>query len=98
MTSIAIKLTTSHNRTDRYTLAAHGSRAITEAVEATLALTRVAADLVRSRDFLELIMEPELSVVLFRRKGWGPEEYHTWSDRELEKGRHMQGGVWHHSP
>ena len=31
-------------------------------------------------------MEPELSVVMFRRKGWGAEDYHSWSDKELEKG------------
>ena len=32
-------------------------------------------------------MEPELSVVLFRRRGWTPEQYQAWSDRELAEGR-----------
>ena len=35
----------------------------------------------------ELIMEPELSVVLFRRRGWTSDQYEAWSDRELAEGR-----------
>jgi hypothetical protein len=31
-------------------------------------------------------MEPELSVVLFRRLGWSPEQYQAWSDRALDEG------------
>jgi hypothetical protein len=31
-------------------------------------------------------MEPELSVVLFRRRGWSSSEYHRWSDRMLADG------------
>jgi glutamate/tyrosine decarboxylase-like PLP-dependent enzyme len=30
-----------------------------------------------------MVMEPELSVVLFRRSGWQPAEYQEWSDRLL---------------
>ena len=32
---------------------------------------------------LELILHPELTVVLFRRQGWGPEDYETWWRRLL---------------
>jgi hypothetical protein len=32
-------------------------------------------------------MEPELSVVMFRRVGWTPAQYQAWSDRELDGGR-----------
>ena len=31
-------------------------------------------------------MDPELSVVLFRRTGWGPVEYRAWSDKLLADG------------
>ena len=31
-------------------------------------------------------MEPELSVVVFRRLGWSPADYYAWSDRLLEAG------------
>jgi glutamate/tyrosine decarboxylase-like PLP-dependent enzyme len=43
----------------------------------------VAADEVRKRDYVELVREPELSVVVFRRLGWTPEHYAEWSDRLL---------------
>jgi hypothetical protein len=33
-----------------------------------------------------LVIEPELSVVLFRRLGWGPTQYKAWSDRMLRDG------------
>ena len=31
-------------------------------------------------------MEPELTVVLFRRTGWSPERYQVWSDQLLAEG------------
>jgi hypothetical protein len=31
-------------------------------------------------------MEPELSVVVFRRRGWSSADYQTWSDRILDRG------------
>ena len=32
-------------------------------------------------------MDPELSIVLFRRIGWDPAQYQAWSDAELVAGR-----------
>jgi aromatic-L-amino-acid/L-tryptophan decarboxylase len=58
-------------------------RAYTNAIEAALRLARDAAAEIRSRDYLELIRDPELSVVLFRRRGWGPADYQRWADRLL---------------
>ena len=34
----------------------------------------------------ELLLEPELSVVLFRRVGWSAADYHAWSARVLDEG------------
>ena len=31
-------------------------------------------------------MEPELSIVLFRRRGWQHDDYQRWSDRMLADG------------
>ncbi len=67
-----------------FSLATYGTDAYRDAVEQVLALTRETADAIRSRDELELLMEPELSVVLFRRTGWGPEDYERWWKRALE--------------
>lgn len=69
-----------------FSLAAHGTDAYTEAVEACLALARETADLVRASDHLELVAEPELSVVAFRRTGWSGEDYVAWSDRMMAAG------------
>jgi L-2,4-diaminobutyrate decarboxylase len=69
-----------------FSLATYGTDAYRDAVEATLTLTREAARLVDDADHLELIMEPELSVVLFRRTGWTPQQYQEWSDRLLAEG------------
>lgn len=69
-----------------FSLAMHGTEAYTDAMEATLEVTRRAADEIRGCDYLELVMEPELSVLVFRRKGWSPERYQMWSDNLLERG------------
>ena len=42
-----------------------------------LTITRDAAAEIRERAELELLLEPELSVVLYRRVGWGPDDYET---------------------
>jgi L-2,4-diaminobutyrate decarboxylase len=70
-----------------FSLATHGTDAYTRAVETTLDVTRAAASEIAAAPHTELIMEPELSVVLFRRRGWSPERYLAWSDRELAEGR-----------
>jgi L-2,4-diaminobutyrate decarboxylase len=66
-----------------FSLATYGTDAYRDAVETVLAVTRATADEIRAREDLELLMEPELSVVLFRRLGWGAEDYETWWRRLL---------------
>jgi aromatic-L-amino-acid/L-tryptophan decarboxylase len=66
-----------------FSLAVHGVRAYTEAIEAAISLARLAADEIGSRDYLELIREPGLGVVLFRRRGWAFAQYTAWADRLL---------------
>jgi glutamate/tyrosine decarboxylase-like PLP-dependent enzyme len=67
-----------------FSLATYGTQAYRDAVEQVLTLTRATADAVRDHAELELLMEPELSVVLFRRIGWGPDDYERWWRRALE--------------
>jgi glutamate/tyrosine decarboxylase-like PLP-dependent enzyme len=67
-----------------FSLATYGTDIYREAVEAVLAVTRQAADEITHHPQLELLMEPELSVVLYRRIGWTPEDYETWWRRVLE--------------
>ncbi|MEO5974954.1 MAG: aminotransferase class V-fold PLP-dependent enzyme [Ilumatobacteraceae bacterium] len=69
-----------------FSLAMHGTDAYTDAMEATLAVTQLGAELIRSAPHTELVIEPELSVLVFRRLGWSPDQYQEWSDRTLESG------------
>jgi glutamate/tyrosine decarboxylase-like PLP-dependent enzyme len=69
-----------------FSLAMHGTDAYRDAMEATLDVTRKGAELIRKSEHLELVLEPELSVLVFRRSGWSPAQYQTWSDRILTKG------------
>jgi len=66
-----------------FSLATHGTNAYRDAIETTLAVTRDAARMIDSLPEFELVMEPELSVVLFRRIGWTPDDYRRWSDGAL---------------
>jgi glutamate/tyrosine decarboxylase-like PLP-dependent enzyme len=69
-----------------FSLATHGTDAYRDAVETTLATARAAADLITRADHLELLVEPELSIVVFRRRGWTLDDYAAWSDAQLESG------------
>jgi L-2,4-diaminobutyrate decarboxylase len=69
-----------------FSLATHGTDAYRDAVETTLRVAREGADLVRAAPHLELVLEPELSVVLFRRRGWDGPRYQVWSDHMLASG------------
>ncbi|HEY6795622.1 MAG TPA: pyridoxal-dependent decarboxylase [Kineosporiaceae bacterium] len=64
-----------------FSLAVHGTRAYARAVEAAIDLARQTADEIRNRPHLELIRPPDLSVVLFRRRGWTAADYRAWADQ-----------------
>jgi L-2,4-diaminobutyrate decarboxylase len=70
-----------------FSLATYGTDAYTRAVEDSITLARDTARLIDGCDHVELILEPELSIVMFRRVGWSPDEYQAWSDRALAEGR-----------
>ena len=69
-----------------FSLTTHGTRAYTEAIEKTIEVARFAAEEIRRREDLELVRDPDLSVVVFRRLGWGPADYRAWSDGLLDRG------------
>ena len=66
-----------------FSLAVYGVDAYAEAIEAAIELARQTAAEIRARDHLELIREPELGVVLFRRRGWDSAQYTRWADQLL---------------
>jgi aromatic-L-amino-acid decarboxylase len=64
-------------------LAVHGIDSYRDAIESTLAMARYTADRIDSADGLTLVREPQLTVILFRRDGWGRDDYEQWSARLL---------------
>ena len=62
-----------------FSLAVNGLDAYRDAVVAGNEMARYAADQIKARPDLELIREPDLSVVLFRRSGWSAVNYDKWS-------------------
>jgi glutamate/tyrosine decarboxylase-like PLP-dependent enzyme len=79
-----------------FSLATYGTDAYRDAVETVLDVTRQAADEIRRHPDLELLLEPELSVVLFRRTGWGSDDYEAWWRRLLDAQiAFVQPTSWH---
>lgn len=68
-----------------YSLAAHGTDAYRDAVEHALEVAHSGAELIRRSDHLRLLVEPELSVLVFERIGWNDEDYQTWCDRLMRE-------------
>jgi glutamate/tyrosine decarboxylase-like PLP-dependent enzyme len=68
-----------------FSLATHGTQAYTASVERTLEVTRFAEAEIARRPYLEALREADLSVVVFRRHGWEPEDYHAWSAQMLRE-------------
>ena len=62
-----------------FSMAVYGLDAYREAIEAAVQLARDTADLIKTTPHLELIREPDLGVVLFRRVGWEPADYNKWA-------------------
>jgi aromatic-L-amino-acid/L-tryptophan decarboxylase len=66
-----------------FSLSVHGVRAYSEAIEVAIQRARDAAAEIAKRSVLELVREPDLGIVLFRRRGWAPAHYAEWADRLL---------------
>ena len=64
-----------------FSLAVYGVQAYRDAIEVAAGLARETAELVRQAPQLELVREPDLGVVLFRRLGWKPEDYDRWAQQ-----------------
>ena len=69
-----------------FSLATYGTDRYREAIETVLATTRAVVAEIRERPHLRLVMEPDLSVVLFERIGWTDEDYRSWSDHNARSG------------
>jgi glutamate/tyrosine decarboxylase-like PLP-dependent enzyme len=66
-----------------FSMAVNGLDAYRDAVEAGLAIAQRAAERIAAAPHVELVREPGLSIVLFRRLGWAKLDYDAWSARLL---------------
>ena len=69
-----------------FSLATHGTDAYSSAVAQNIDTAHAIAEIIRERDDLELVREPELSVVVFKKRGWSLADYDRWSAQLLESG------------
>jgi len=66
-----------------FSLAVHGTDAYRDALEQTLAVARAGADLIRAAEHVRLLIEPDLTVLLFERLGWEVDDYARWGSALL---------------
>ena len=66
-----------------FSLAAYGTDAYSEEMEQSLEVARYAAKRINEHPNLNLLCEPELSIVAFTRNGWNASDYQNWSDELL---------------
>lgn len=69
-----------------FSLAMHGTDRYATAIEAGLELAQVAGRLITEDPKTELVREPSLSCVLFRRIGWTPDDYKEWTFKNHRDG------------
>ena len=68
-----------------FSLAVHGVEAHREAMRHSLRLAVSLADAIDACPVASLVARPSLGVVLFRRDGWGRDEWAAWSRRLLDE-------------
>ncbi len=64
-----------------FSMAVNGIDAYRDAIEVAVRLARETADLVKATPHLQLVREPDLGIVLFRRVGWRAADYDAWSQQ-----------------
>ncbi|KAA2216449.1 pyridoxal phosphate-dependent decarboxylase family protein [Maribacter flavus] len=69
-----------------FSLATHGTEKYEWAVEQGIKLAKIAGELIEQNPVTELVREPSLSCVLYRRIGWSAEDYRNWTYRNHETG------------
>jgi L-2,4-diaminobutyrate decarboxylase len=69
-----------------FSLTAHGTDAYAAAVEAGFTLTAQAVEAIKARPYLDLVVEPDLTAIVFRRDEWTGDDYDRWAAELLEAG------------
>jgi glutamate/tyrosine decarboxylase-like PLP-dependent enzyme len=66
-----------------FSLVTNGTAAYEVAVQAAIDLAQRTVGLINEMDHVEMVRPSSLSIVLFRRIGWEPEQYNEWSQQLL---------------
>lgn len=69
-----------------FSLAMHGTDKYEWAVQQGIELANLAGRIIQDNPIVELVREPSLSCVLFRRKGWSPDDYRNWTYKNHRDG------------
>lgn len=69
-----------------FSLATHGTDAYANAIDTTVRTARQVAAAIRTLPYLRLVLEPELTVLLFERPGWTDEQCREWSAEMSREG------------
>jgi glutamate/tyrosine decarboxylase-like PLP-dependent enzyme len=68
-----------------FSLAVYGTDAYRDAIEQTLTVARQGRELIDAAPHLRLLVEPDLSVLIFERIDWTGDDYARWSARLLDQ-------------
>jgi aromatic-L-amino-acid decarboxylase len=68
-----------------FMLVVHGTDAVADAVRASISITAYASDALRSIEGVEVLLEPQLTVILFRRAGWDRDRWRAWAADLLDR-------------
>jgi glutamate/tyrosine decarboxylase-like PLP-dependent enzyme len=67
-----------------FSLITYGTDAYTSAIESSINLTHQVAREMKKNPNIELINEPQLSIILFKRKDWNETDYQKWAAELLQ--------------
>ncbi len=69
-----------------FSLAMHGTDRYEQAISRGIELAEIAGRLITEAEHTELVRDPSLSCVVFRRIGWTPEDYRNWTYKNHKDG------------
>ncbi len=69
-----------------FSLAMHGTDRYEKAISRGIELAQIAGRLITEAPHTELVREPSLSCVVYRRLGWTPEDYRSWTYKNHKAG------------
>ncbi|MDM7921441.1 MAG: aminotransferase class V-fold PLP-dependent enzyme [Pyrinomonadaceae bacterium] len=69
-----------------FSLAMHGTDRYQTAIERGIELANIAGRMIGETGYTELVREPSLSCVLYRRNGWTPQDYIDWTFKNHSEG------------